>query len=85
MAHATEVAFALFADGGHKSDRAAKPDLRRVQRLYEADQRGQTVSVELANDGKAAALAAKLTLLDRRGERILPAYYSDKPVLVASR
>ena len=36
--------------------------------------------VEIANPGKAAALAAKLTLLDAKGERVLPAYYSDNYV-----
>ena len=34
-------------------------------------------SVELANTGSTPALAAKLTLLQPSGERILPAYYSD--------
>jgi hypothetical protein len=38
---------------------------------------GQRVSVSLANPGRQAVLAAKLTLLDAKGERILPAYYSD--------
>jgi beta-galactosidase/beta-glucuronidase len=38
---------------------------------------GQRVSVNLANRAGQAVLAAKLTLLDAKGERILPAYYSD--------
>jgi hypothetical protein len=35
------------------------------------------IRVALRNAGSAPALAAKLTLVDGRGERILPAYYSD--------
>jgi hypothetical protein len=35
------------------------------------------VDVDLANEGRVPALAAKLTLIDARGERILPALYSD--------
>ena len=35
------------------------------------------VRVRLADVGAAPALAAKLTLVDDRGDRILPAYYSD--------
>ncbi|GAC1421173.1 MAG: glycoside hydrolase family 2 [Acidobacteriaceae bacterium] len=36
--------------------------------------------VELNNPGRAVALATKLTLVDSKGERILPAYYSDNYV-----
>ncbi len=35
------------------------------------------VTIILANPGPTAALAAKLTLLDAAGARVLPAYYSD--------
>ena len=38
------------------------------------------VSVELVNTGPAPALNAKLTLVDAKGARILPAYYSDNYV-----
>jgi hypothetical protein len=38
------------------------------------------IRVALRNESRAAALAAKLTLLDARGQRILPAYYSDNYV-----
>jgi uncharacterized protein (DUF1778 family) len=37
-------------------------------------------SVEMKNEGAAPALAAKLTLVDDKGARILPAYYSDNYV-----
>ena len=33
--------------------------------------------VRLENTGNVVALASKLTLVDGRGERILPAYYDD--------
>lgn len=42
----------------------------------------QVVSVELVNEGKQAALATKLTLVDHMGARILPALYSDNYVTV---
>jgi hypothetical protein len=35
------------------------------------------LTVDLANTGRVPALAAKLTLLDDKGNRILPALYSD--------
>jgi hypothetical protein len=38
------------------------------------------VSVRLANTGTAPALMIKLTLLDDRGRRVLPAYYGDNYV-----
>ena len=38
------------------------------------------VTADLANNGRAAALAAKLTLIDDKGERVLPALYSDNYV-----
>jgi len=42
---------------------------------------GETVvAVTLANTGSAPALNAKLTLVDAKGERILPAYYDDNYV-----
>jgi hypothetical protein len=37
----------------------------------------QELRVTLTNPGSTPALAAKLTLLDAQGQRILPAYYSD--------
>jgi hypothetical protein len=35
------------------------------------------ISVRLNNAGKQAALSTKLTLVNGKGERLLPAYYSD--------
>jgi len=40
----------------------------------------QQVTVTLTNPAAIAALAAKVTLLDPKGQRILPAYYSDNYV-----
>ena len=40
------------------------------------------VFVRLVNAGKAPALATKLTLVDRKGTRILPALYSDNYLAV---
>src|SRR5262249_59253132 len=41
MSRASQVAFALFADGGHEGYRAAQPDLGRIERLNQPDQRRQ--------------------------------------------
>ncbi|AYV47605.1 glycoside hydrolase family 2 [Caulobacter flavus] len=38
------------------------------------------IAVTLVNEGSAPALNGKLTLLDAKGDRILPAYYSDNYV-----
>lgn len=40
----------------------------------------RVVTVTLANDGQVPALNTKLTLVDAKGERILPAFYSDNYV-----
>ncbi|MGC2212532.1 MAG: LamG-like jellyroll fold domain-containing protein [Silvibacterium sp.] len=49
---------------------------------FEKQENGETrIVVDLKNNGTAAALENKLTLLDQKsGERILPAYYSDNYV-----
>ncbi|MGO9948305.1 MAG: glycoside hydrolase family 2 TIM barrel-domain containing protein, partial [Steroidobacteraceae bacterium] len=44
------------------------------------DERGALIDVALENRGTAAALNAKITLLDRQGDRVLPVYYSDNYV-----
>jgi hypothetical protein len=38
------------------------------------------IGVVLTNRGRAAALAAKMTMLDRQGSRVLPVYYDDNYV-----
>ena len=42
----------------------------------------RVISVQLTNRGKTPALAGKLTLVDEKGERILPAFYSSNYVTV---
>jgi Exo-beta-D-glucosaminidase Ig-fold domain/Concanavalin A-like lectin/glucanases superfamily/Glycosyl hydrolases family 2/Glycosyl hydrolases family 2, TIM barrel domain/Glycosyl hydrolases family 2, sugar binding domain len=42
----------------------------------------RVISVQVVNNGKQAALAAKLTLVDAKGDRILPALYSDNYLTV---
>jgi archaellum component FlaF (FlaF/FlaG flagellin family) len=39
-----------------------------------------TYTVKLTNNGKQASLENKLTLFNKEGKRILPAYYSDNYV-----
>ncbi|HTG38595.1 glycosyl hydrolase 2 galactose-binding domain-containing protein [Sphingomonas sp.] len=45
-----------------------------------AEGEDKAIAVTLANRGQVAALNAKLTLMDDKGARILPAYYSDNYV-----
>ncbi|MBC8025316.1 MAG: hypothetical protein H7Y89_04955 [Steroidobacteraceae bacterium] len=54
-------------------------ELQATGRTVEAE---RVVSVRLVNPGKTPAFAAKLTLVDAGGERILPALYSDNYVVV---
>ena len=42
----------------------------------------RVVTVQIANDGKQAALGTKLTLVDHMGVRILPVLYSDNYLTV---
>lgn len=52
-------------------------DIRATRRT---DGEEAVVSVDMVNRGTIPALNAKLTLVDARGQRILPAYYSDNYV-----
>jgi hypothetical protein len=45
---------------------------------------GTVVMVRLTNQGRAAALNAKITMLDEAGGRVLPVYYSDNYVSLLS-
>jgi hypothetical protein len=53
------------------------PQPVRVRADYTRDAQELRVLVRLGNEGRVPVLAAKLTLLDASGQRILPAYYSD--------
>ena len=46
------------------------------------EQDERVLTVQLTNRGNTPALAGKLTLVDEKGERILPAFYSDNYVTV---
>lgn len=79
------------AEGGLLGDNvywsaAAPEDLRRLDGLPEVALDARTerdaaqpsrLQVQVRNPAPVAVLGAKLTLVDARGERILPAYYSD--------
>ena len=59
---------------------ALKPQNVRVSAHAAIDADEITVHVSLEDTGPAPALAAKLTLIDDTGARILPAFYSDNYV-----
>jgi hypothetical protein len=65
--------------GGRKLQAMAAQPVSLLARLG-ATGGERTVRVSLRNKGTAPALNAKLTLLDGKGARILPAYYSDNYV-----
>lgn len=71
----------LGGDTGRQalSTMAAQPVALKA-RPAQPDDGEAVVAVELVNDGRAPALNAKLTLVDGKGRRILPAYYSDNYV-----
>jgi hypothetical protein len=54
---------------------AAQPVAVSIKSAASSGERALIVS--LMNRGKAAALNAKLTLVDAQGHRVLPVYYSD--------
>jgi hypothetical protein len=67
------------AEGSRKlSAMAAQPV--SVSAASAASEAETVVTVTLANTGAAPALNGKLTLVDAKGERILPAYYADNYV-----
>ena len=65
-----------------RDDAAARAlDAMPPQRVSaHARREGDHVTVDLVNSGTAPALNVKLTLLDRAGARVLPAYYDDNYV-----
>ncbi len=69
-------------DASHQKLNELKPQQLTLKASALTVGEERVVVVELANDGKQAALAAKLTLVDDQGERILPALYSDNYVTV---
>ncbi len=69
-------------DASHRKLNALPQQQIEMQATSQTDESERVVSVRLVNPGKAPALAAKLTLVDATGERILPALYSDNYVVV---
>ena len=57
---------------------ASQPVSMEVQSVDEKD--AEVVNVTLSNRGNVPALAAKLTMLNEQGDRVLPVYYSDNYV-----
>jgi hypothetical protein len=80
----TIVSRNLYWRGATDSDSRALVEMPRQSLTASASQRPDggeaVVTVKLANPGAVPALAAKLTLLDDHGQRILPAYYDDNYV-----
>jgi uncharacterized membrane protein len=56
----------------------AKLDLKARLAAPEGDDR--QMRIEIANTGTSPALAVKLTVLDKAGARVLPAYFEDNYV-----
>ena len=67
-------------DGAARALSAMAPQPVTLSARFEAAGPENHVAVTMTNTGAAPALNLKLTLLDARDERILPAYYSDNYV-----
>jgi hypothetical protein len=64
-------------DADHQKLNALPAQALRLRAQLRSGPDERVISVDVANDGRTPALAAKLTLIDDKGERILPALYSD--------
>jgi hypothetical protein len=60
------------------NDLAVQPIAMSAQ--THSSESGDLVDVKLANRGTAPALSAKITMLDGKGDRVLPVYYDDNYV-----
>jgi hypothetical protein len=69
-------------DTGYQKLNALKPQRLRLKAAAATAGDERVVTVQIANDGKQAALGTKLTLVDHTGARILPALYSDNYLTV---
>lgn len=67
-------------EASHQMLNDLKPAAVRLTAESSSDRAEVRVRARLENSSAISALAIKLTLLDGRGERILPAYYSDNYV-----
>jgi hypothetical protein len=64
-------------DASYRQLNDLAPQAVTVQAVGAAQGDHRVVTVTVDNRGRQAALNTKLTLLDDRGERVLPAFYSD--------
>jgi len=69
-------------DASHQLLNALPQQALDIQSAAQTIGEDRTVAVRLVNNGKVPALATKLTLVDGKGKRILPALYSDNYVAV---
>jgi hypothetical protein len=69
-------------DAGHQKLNGLAAQKLKMKGTSRLDGDERVITIHLSNDGKQAALATKLTLVDGKGSRILPALYSDNYVTV---
>ena len=69
-------------DTSHQKLNELKPQALALKASARTEGDERVVTVSLTNGGKQPALATKLTLVDARGNRLLPALYSDNYVSV---
>jgi len=69
-------------DASHQKLNGLKPQSLKLKASARTEGDERVVTVALTNGGTQAALATKLTLVDAKGNRILPALYSDNYVTV---
>ena len=69
-------------DAGYQKLNALKPQKLKLKATAATAGDERVITVQIANNGKEAALGTKLTLVDHMGVRILPALYSDNYLTV---
>jgi hypothetical protein len=69
-------------DAGYQKLNSLKPQKLKLRATAATAGDERVITVQIANNGKEAALGTKLTLVDHMGVRILPALYSDNYLTV---
>jgi hypothetical protein len=69
-------------DASHRKLNSLTPQRIGVTATARTAEAERVVSVRLVNRGSTPALAAKLTIVNGKGERVLPALYSDNYVVI---
>ena len=69
-------------DAGYQKLNSLKPQKLKLRATATTAGDERVITVQIANNGKEAALGTKLTLVDHMGVRILPALYSDNYLTV---